>query len=227
MRRRLAGENDTDRDIRVAQETYCLRKEQQSLHSEGSSIDKPLTDIRGYISLFPDEPRCTSGLNANVGANHKQKRLESRNSCASRLSDAEGLNASEGKEPWYCTPSGQAPSRHGSDEKNQESDRVESSTRSIKRRSNGLRAEDPLSSMKRGVTGARRVHEERKKWKNEKRREIAELNRSERIDLHRDKLDIRHGKSSDQSRSSKAQHHGRQSQPYDPNSDRPEKFRQR
>ena len=181
-RRRIAGEDDTDRDIRFAQENNALVsvKTEMQMKSKKSS-DAPITDAKGHINLFPvDGTRHNAPKNAEVEAEKAKKQKEFEDQYTMRFSNAAGFKQSVGEKPWYhkigATGNGdaekvEAPAKDvwgNEDPRRKEREK----TRTI--------AADPLASIQKGVAGVREVERERKKWKEDKDREIRELEDAER-----------------------------------------------
>ena len=180
-RRRIAGEDDTDRDIRFAQEDNALvpAKAEMQLKSKKSS-DAPITDTNGHINLFPVEgSRRHAPKNAEVEAEKAKKQKEHEDQYTMRFSNAAGFKQAIGQKPWYQTM--------GADEnKDGESESVAKDVwgnedpRRKERQTMRIAADDPLAAIQRGVAGVREVERERQKWKEEKDREIGEIEEAER-----------------------------------------------
>ena len=180
-RRRIAGEDDTDRDIRFAQENNALvpAKAEMSLQSKKNS-DAPITDINGHINLFPAEgSRRHAPKNAEVEAEKAKKQKEYEDQYTMRFSNAAGFKQAIGQKPWYQTI--------GADEKKDgESETVSKDVwgnedpRRKARETMRIAADDPSAAIQRGVAGVREAERDRQKWKEEKDREIREIEEAER-----------------------------------------------
>lgn len=180
-RRRIAGEDDTDRDIRFAQESNALvpAKAELQMKSKKSS-DAPITDVNGHINLFPvDGTRHNAPKNAEVEAEKAKKQKEFEDQYTMRFSNAAGFKQAIGEKPWY----------HRSGAIGDKSDEVEAPSKDVwgnedprrkEREKKRIVADDPLAAIHKGVAGVREVERERKKWKEEKDREIRELEQAER-----------------------------------------------
>lgn len=180
-RRRIAGEDDTDRDIRFAREDHALvpAKAEMQLKNKKSS-NAPLTDANGHINLFPvDGTRHNAPKNAEAEAEKAKKQKEFEDQYTMRFSNAAGFKQAIGEKPWYhktsATKDGdgevEAPSKDiwgNEDPRRKEREKI----RTI--------ADDPLAAIQKGVAGVRKVERERKKWKEEKVREIRELEDAEK-----------------------------------------------
>ncbi len=180
-RRRIAGEDDTERDIRFAQENNALApaKAEMQMKSKKSS-DAPITDVKGHINLFPvDGTRRNAPKNAEVEAEKAKKQKEFEDQYTMRFSNAAGFKQAIGQKPWYQESSAtgneggevEAPSKDvwgNEDPRRKEREKMRTA------------ADDPLAAIQKGVAGVREVERERKKWKEEKDREIRELEEAER-----------------------------------------------
>ncbi len=177
-RRRIAGEDDTERDIRFAQENSALIPKAELKMKSQKSSDAPITDHRGHINLFPAEgskPRTSK--NAETEAEKAKRQKEHEDQYTMRFSNAAGFKQAIGDKPWYHTMG------------DNKTDEVEKPSRDVwgnedprrrDRQKTRIAADDPLAAIKKGVAGVREVEKERKKWKEEKDREIRELEEADR-----------------------------------------------
>ena len=180
-RRRIAGEDDTDRDIRFAQENNALvpAKADMQMKSKNSG-DSPITDVKGHINLFPvDGTRHNAPKNAEVEAEKAKTQREFEDQYTMRFSNAAGFKQAAGQEPWY----------HRISAIGDEGGQVEPLSKDVWGNEDPRRKErakmriindDPLAAIQKGVAGVREVERERKKWREEKSREIRELENAER-----------------------------------------------
>ncbi|KAL8896361.1 MAG: hypothetical protein Q9207_007740 [Kuettlingeria erythrocarpa] len=182
-RRRIAGEDDTDRDLRYAREDQKAKNtpkaDLQLTHKKTS--DAPLMDRRGHIDLFPmGGSRHNAPKNAEVEAEKAKKKKEYEDQYTMRFSNAAGFKQSIGEKPWYQSMStGQedavdAPSKDvwgNEDPRRKERERIR------------VAADDPMAAIQKGVTQLRQVERERKQWREERDREtrsLADANRRSR-----------------------------------------------
>ncbi|KAI9043709.1 uncharacterized protein KD926_003059 [Aspergillus affinis] len=103
-RRRLAGENDTDRDIRFAREDaqFTLAKREELASSRTS--DAPLEDSAGHINLFPsNESKRPVEKNAEAEKESANKQRSYEDQYTMRFSNAAGFRQSVGQKPWYSS----------------------------------------------------------------------------------------------------------------------------
>jgi hypothetical protein len=180
-RRRIAGEDDTDRDIRFAQENSALvpAKAEMQMKSNKSS-DTPITDTKGHINLFPvDSSRQNVHKNAEVEAEKAKKQKEYEDQYTMRFSNAAGFKQAVGQKPWY----------HIIGANGDKDGEVRTPSKDVwgnedpRRKERGkmrMAVDDPLAAIRQGVAGVRQVEKERKKWKEDKDREIREIEEAER-----------------------------------------------
>ena len=180
-RRRIAGEDDTDRDIRFAQENNALlpAKAEMQMKNEKSS-NAPITDVNGHINLFPmDGTRHNAPKNSEVEAEKAKKQKEFEDQYTMRFSNAAGFKQSIGEKPWYHKTDAIA-AKNGEEEVLSKDVWGNEDPRRKEREKMRTIAEDPLAVIQKGVAGVREVERERKKWKEEKDREIREIEEAER-----------------------------------------------
>jgi hypothetical protein len=163
-RRKLAGEDDTHHDMRLA-------REEAALHSRTSitlqTTNKPITDAHGHIDLFPSESQSKE-KNAEAEADGAKKKRELEDQYTMRFSNAAGFKQGL-SDPWYSNINSNATDIPGKDvwgnedmgRKNREKTRAD--------------ANDPLSAMRKGVKQLRDVEKSRKDWIAERGQELREL----------------------------------------------------
>ncbi len=184
-RRRIAGEDDTERDIRFALEDSATASSRQKLSLKPSrATDVPLTDRNGHINLFPTPPsRRQVSKNPEAEAEAARKKREFEDQYTMRFSNAGGFKNAIGAKPWYHSMSADAD--HGE----KEAEGTEPVSKDVwgnedprrkERERARLAADDPLAIIQKGVSGLREIERERKKWKAEKERETQELLREEK-----------------------------------------------
>ena len=170
-RRRIAGEDDTEMDIRYAQEntTSDSRSRELRLMSKKGS-DAPLTDHNGNINLFPVEgSKHNPQKNAEVEMENKKEK-EFEDQYTMRFSNATGFKHSIGEKPWYhsigAEKSAESPSKDvwGNED-----------PRRKERQVMRVAADDPLAMINRGVAGVRAAEKEKRRWMEEKAKDIRAL----------------------------------------------------
>ncbi|KAL8728949.1 MAG: hypothetical protein Q9166_005044 [cf. Caloplaca sp. 2 TL-2023] len=172
-RRRIAGEDDTDRDLRFAREDQATATPKPDLQLKSNKTSNaPLMDHRGHIDLFPvDGSRHHAPKNAEVEAEKAKKKKEFEDQYTMRFSNAAGFKQSIGNKPWYQstgTSTGEPDEEMTKDVWGNEDPRRKERERMR------IAADDPMASIQKGVSQLRQVERERKQWLQEKQREIGE-----------------------------------------------------
>lgn len=178
-RRRVAGEDDTDRDIRYAREDAAhavARREELMLASRKADIAQaPILDKAGHINLFPAASAKTE-KNSEAEAETARKKRSYEDQYTMRFSNAAGFKETIGRKPWYSSSEQNATAPGAMPEKdvwgNEDPGRKE-------RTQARMSANDPLAAIKRGVRQLKTTEQERKRWNDEKRREIETLKAEE------------------------------------------------
>jgi hypothetical protein len=179
-RRRLAGEDDTDRDIRFAKEDAALAeaKREELLTSTRKSgreaEESPMVDSAGHINFFTPEMTRSQRAekNAEAEADTAKKKREYEDQYTMRFSNASGFKESAGQKPWYSS----AARELGTLESMPQKDVWGNEDPMRKRREEArIDASDPLASIKKGVQQLKEVERERKRWKAEKMKEFETL----------------------------------------------------
>lgn len=182
-RRRLAGEDDTDRDIRLARENATharAARDRLALTSsrDGKDAQAPLVDSAGHINLFPAESgNKKAEKNAEAEAEAAKKKRSYEDQYTMRFSNAAGFKEKIGRQPWYSSSGQDLAAPDSMPEKdvwgNEDPRRKE-------REKARLDSNDPLAAMKRGVRQLRATEQERKRWNEEKQKELEALKSDER-----------------------------------------------
>ncbi|KAL5365425.1 hypothetical protein BJX96DRAFT_12671 [Aspergillus floccosus] len=177
-RRRLAGETDTDRDIRVAREDAEIALAKREELASFQSSDAPLHDEAGHINLFPSESaQRKSDKNPEVEKESADRQRSYEDQYTMRFSNAAGFRQSAGQTPWYSLSGKDAMAPDPTSRKN-----VWGNEDPMRREREKARmdASDPLAAMRKGVRQLKAVELERKKWNEEKTRELEALKAAER-----------------------------------------------
>ncbi|KAJ0423781.1 hypothetical protein BJY00DRAFT_44794 [Aspergillus carlsbadensis] len=174
-RRRLAGENDTDRDIRFAQEDaeFTRAKREELVLAHKNKSDAPLHDRHGHINLFPEEDgqkRAVKNAEAEKEAADKLRSYEDQYTM--RFSNAAGFRQNIGQNPWYSSSQSNVAAQEATPSKdvwgNEDPMRRE-------REKARMNSNDPLLTMKKGVRQLKSVEAERRKWNEERSRDLDAL----------------------------------------------------
>jgi len=172
-RRKKAGENDTDFEMRIVAEQTAPKDSDTSKRMVLRKSDAPLVDQAGHIDLFPQEPsRRTVEKNAESEREAAKKKKEYEDQYRMRFSNAAGFK--QGLEnPWYSKattePLAVEEEVPGTDVWGNEDPRRK------QREAARMVSNDPFTLMKQGAAQVRKVEQERKRWREEKEREMKEL----------------------------------------------------
>ena len=191
-RRRIAGEDDTDRDMRYAiedRETMHDRAHKDILKLKSKSADAPILDRAGHIDLFPAEARAASrkekAKNPEKEAEDARKKQDYEDQYTMRFSNAAGFKQSVDQKPWYYANAGPA---------GDETEAVEAKDalgnegpRRKERQKLKMASDDPLAAIQRGVQAVRKAEREKKHFRDERLAEVDDLIRLERKEAKRRK----------------------------------------
>ncbi|KAL8946198.1 MAG: hypothetical protein Q9222_007377 [Ikaeria aurantiellina] len=169
-RRRITGEDDTDRDIRFAREDVAVALPKADLQLKSTqSCNAPLMDQRGHINLFPvNGPRHHGPKNTEVEAEKARKKRELEDQYTMRFANAAGFKQSIGEKPWY-----QANGTDPAEEPDVPMKNVwgNEDPRRKEREKARIATDDPMAAMRKGVSQLREVERERERWRAERERE--------------------------------------------------------
>jgi hypothetical protein len=179
----LAGEDDTDRDIRLAKEDAArlesIQRPKPGLAKKPVGDDLPIIDSKGHTNLFTAEmTRNNRGeKNPEAEADRVKKIREYEDQYTMRFSNAAGFKESVGKHPWYSSPAVNASAPDGMPVKdvwgNEDLRRAE-------REKARIDANDPLITMKAGIRGLKKVERERKIWKDDQSKQLDKLKQQQK-----------------------------------------------
>jgi hypothetical protein len=187
-RRRLRGEDDTDRDMRIAREDAAagaaVREKLSHSERDRQDGDVSVTDHAGHIQLFaaPNERALlANSRNAEAEAEKAKKAREIEDQYTMRFSNAAGFKQSASSAPWYVSSSkqgleAQAPSKDVWG--NEDSSRRD-------REQTRLSSSDPMAFMRKAQSQLRQAETDKEKWKVQKARELRELDRAEKEERRR------------------------------------------
>lgn len=173
-RRKKAGENDTDFEMRIAHEQVVSNSERQVVLRK--PVDAPLVDDTGHIDLFPQErPSKSVEKNAEAEKELAKKKKEYEDQYTMKFSNAAGFK--QGLEnPWY---SKQGPSKEAPEDVPGQDVWGNEDPRRKQRQAARMISNDPLAMMRQGAAQVRQVERERKRWREEKEKETRDLIESE------------------------------------------------
>lgn len=190
-KRKLVGEDDTDRDIRVAREDADMVAAARDKLVRGSrgSTNAPLHDHDGHINLFPVDAKAArkAEKNAEAEAETKKKQREFEDQYTMRFSNAAGREGVE--RPWYANGLSKSKASLPGQEDGNNDALVESKDvwgrpdpRRRERQSTRTSANDPLAFMKKAQVQLKDSERDRRKWKEDRDRELWQLEKVHRAE---------------------------------------------
>ena len=166
-KRRMAGEDDTDRDMRLAREAAAAPT---AVARKVEGHDAPLVDHNGHISLFPQVLRHAE-KNPEAESEAAKKKREFEDQYTMRFSNAAGFKQSL-ENPWYSSTTAKNVAIQDKPGKdvwgNEDLGRRDRETQR-------LSSTDPLAAMKTGVRKLREADRHRKEWMEERERDLKEV----------------------------------------------------
>ena len=181
-RKRLHGEDDTDRDLRLAREQ--LETEDRRTHrglqpkSKPHRSAAPITDRNGHINLFPvpDRVSARGDKNSEAEAEKAKKQRELEDQSTMRFSNAGGRNGLNSG-PWYIAGKDK---RHNCDnmefvEGKDVWGRPDSSAKD--REQARQVSNDPFAFMQEAQSQLRQSEKDKRRWKEEEQGRIRESER--------------------------------------------------
>ena len=184
-RRRLRGEDDTDRDIRWARENAeAGEKARASLVKKGEN-EIPLVDDAGHLQLVPAPSKDLQRVDQNAEAETEKlkERGQGEDRYSMRFSNAAGFRNSL-RDPWYAAKKPTVPEADtnaslaftGLQEKdvwgNEDPQRKE-------RERNRISSNDPFAAMQQAQRQLKQSEAERTKWQREKAAELDDLRKDQ------------------------------------------------
>ena len=185
-RRRIAGEDDTDREMRFAREDREMLPAKAEMQMTGKkNSDAPLIDSQGHINLFPSEVRSHKETkNAEVEAEKARKKKECADQYMMRFSNAAGFEKTIDQKPWYENAVTGKGFREAVDVPSKDVWGNEDPRRK-EREKMRMAAGDPLVAMRNGAAGVREAERQRTKWTEDKAQQIKEIEEDERQKVKR------------------------------------------
>jgi hypothetical protein len=183
-KRRRLGEDDTDREMRIAREDAATGA--AARHLLNSNSDKKqhaaavsITDHAGHIQLFtaPDDEKglLANSRNANAEAEKAKKTRELEDQYTMRFSNAAGFKQSTCSAPWYVSSDkqgiqvGQSRDVWGKEDPSRKD-----------REQTRLTSTDPMALMRKAQTQLRQSEMDKEKCKVQRERELRELKLADR-----------------------------------------------
>ncbi|XPS74169.1 hypothetical protein M3J09_006289 [Ascochyta lentis] len=221
--RKRAGEDDTDMDIRLAASMTMPNSDDQLdpklLKLRKPTSDAPLTDHAGNINLFPLDIKEAIEREKNADAENEKRRKELafEDQYTMRFANAGGKNGLQ--QPWYAARQKTALPEDdittalepaGFESKNVWGNE---DPRRKEREQARISSSDPFAFMQKAQTQLKKSKQDKKKWSDERNRELRELKEAQEKEDRRSKHRTRstHRRSSsrspDQARRRRHSHH--------------------
>lgn len=202
-KRKRPGEDDTDFELRLANETEDSIEPPERIRKPTSSA--PITDRAGHIDLLGDNRlRRRAEKNEDAEKEAQKRKQELVDQYTMRFSNAAGRNGTH--DPWYSKSDKLVLEETGKDVWGNED--AERKNRDAQR----MASNDPLAMMKMGASQVRTLNKERKKFQEERDDELRQLRKtqdrrdSRRRDRESSQQGEGHGKSSRRRRRSRDHH---------------------
>lgn len=219
--RRLAGEDDTDRDIRMAQAVSGPRNENDAavMKLRQPKNNAPLTDHAGHIDLFPVDMKEAIKRERNAEAEKEKKAKERsyQDQFSMRLTNAAGKGGAS-EIPWYTARSAAIASASNKTRDTSKDDSGFSAEDVWGREDPGrkdrerarIASNDPLVVMKEGLAALKKHKANKKKLAAEKMREMQDLKavemKNDERDSHGERSKREHGH---HDKNHRKDHHGK------------------
>ncbi|TKA78614.1 hypothetical protein B0A49_02705 [Cryomyces minteri] len=191
-KRRVRGEDDTDRDIRLAKEeqeagSATRGRLAEAIERKSSrTSDAPLVDRTGHVNLFPVDEHAIRRAQKNEEAEREKAKTkkELEDQYTMRFSNAAGFKQGLEK-PWYAAQTKDFTGKN--DAAREMLDEVlgkdvwgNEDPRRKEREMSRLVGNDPMAVMRQAQKQLKDVERERAKWKAERDEEMRQLDRRER-----------------------------------------------
>ncbi|KAM0279588.1 hypothetical protein ACHAQH_004544 [Verticillium albo-atrum] len=178
-KRKRTGEDDTDFELRIAQERSAVVRATGDDGVQSKTSDAPIVDRDGHIDLFGEDRKRDrrSEKHPEAEKEAEKKKREYEDQYRMRLSSAPGRGGM--LNPWYSksTDDNAPPDEFQATEKdvwgNEDPGRK-------KRAAERITSNDPLAMMKQGAAKVREVKRERQKGQQERDMELEKMRREDR-----------------------------------------------
>jgi hypothetical protein len=212
-RRRLKGEDDTEREMRFAREDREARQDDVRVKDRGgTSSDAPLHDGRGHIQLVsaPDE-RHASSKDEKALKRKKDEEESQQQQQGMRFSDAAGYRKGPTSKPWYSDNPAREhvpPSELILADLPGKDVWGNADPRRVERERNRLVSSDPFAMMQQAQKQLKRSEGDRERWLAKRDREMEGLRREEERRRRRER-ERRHERKSESRRRGRRKGRGR------------------
>lgn len=182
-RKRLRGEDDTDRAIRYAREDAEAgenARQTLQLKQDTRQNDTPLVDSDGHLQLIPapDEAAVRKvEKNADAEAEKAKNKRRDEDQSTMRFSNAAGFNTSMQQKPWYASSENARIVSYGPGKDvwgNEDPRRQE-------REQNRVSTNDPFAAMQQAQRQLKQSVRDRDDWKRERDAEMLAMRREEKM----------------------------------------------
>lgn len=194
-KRKRAGEDDTDFEMRLAQERSALGQKvagelraPASGESKGKEID--IVDKDGHIDLVGvPAPTVGSEKNPEYEREAAKKKREMEEQYTMRFSNAAGRDGFAAGDPWYAKSGSRSSRSIPTKEELDAEIGIEAPTKDVwgnedpkrkTREAERVTSNDPLAMMKMGAKKVRDIEKERRRENEERERELKDLRKEER-----------------------------------------------
>jgi hypothetical protein len=217
-RRKLAGEDDTDMDIRLAAAVTApitdKDEDARILKLRNTKLEAPLMDHAGNIDLFPVDMKeaIKREKNAEVEKQKRKKERAFEDQYTMRFSNAAGREGLEN--PWYAAE--QKPVKQTEEDvaaleyAGFENENVwgNEDPRRKERAQARITSSDPFAFMQQAQTQLKKSKEDKKRWAAERERELRELRAAQEDEDRRSRQHKRRGREDDAAESSEKRRGG-------------------
>ncbi|KGQ09641.1 hypothetical protein BBAD15_g5025 [Beauveria bassiana D1-5] len=172
--RKRHGEDDTDFELRIAKERE-LTVSRAATEAKRTTSSAPIVDRRGHIDLFGTDNKRHAHTEKNEDAEREasRKRREYEDQYTMRFANAGGQPGLDA--PWYSADGRKEQQTMAVMKNVWGRDDPQRKERDEKR----IVASDPLAMMKQGAAKVRELKQERKKFQDERERELRQLKRED------------------------------------------------
>lgn len=175
-KRKRTGEDDTDFELRLAKERTLQGDASREL-SRSKTSDAPITGRDGHIDLFGAAAPRKFEKNEQAESEKRAKQKELEDQYTMRFANAAGKDGNDN--PWYSKVAKDSSSLAEVEEVGKNAFGRDDPGRK-KRDADRVAASDPLAMMKSGAAKVREVKQERRKFQEERDRELKLLRREEK-----------------------------------------------
>lgn len=205
-KRKRRGEDDTDFEMRVAQERAAMgdriaRELRAPLPDGSKSTETNIIGKDGHIDLVgPLPPTATTDKNPEYERDAAKKKREMEDQYTMRFSNAAGKDGFAAGDPWYARSGSRSSKRMPTKQELDQEIGIEAPTKDVwgnedprrkVREAERITSNDPLAMMKMGAKRVREIEKERRKENEERERELKDLQKEQRREEKRQRRERR------------------------------------